>query len=137
MIFASLASYMWKPLDPIGAILLAIYIILSWTTQGYEELKGLTGIAADAEFLNVLTWISRNHHPDIIAVETVAAYYFGPKMLAEIDIVICPLTPLPIAHDIAETLQMKLEHLGEIERAFVHIDFEIIHEISFEHVRGV
>jgi divalent metal cation (Fe/Co/Zn/Cd) transporter len=32
------------------------------------------------------------------------------------------------AHDIATNLQMKLELLPEIERAFVHIDYEFQHK---------
>jgi divalent metal cation (Fe/Co/Zn/Cd) transporter len=31
------------------------------------------------------------------------------------------------SHDIAEALQIKLERLPEIARAFVHIDFETSH----------
>ena len=31
------------------------------------------------------------------------------------------------AHNIGETLQEKLEQLSEVERAFVHIDFEFTH----------
>ena len=31
------------------------------------------------------------------------------------------------AHDIGSNLQMKLESLPEIERAFVHIDYEFEH----------
>ena len=31
------------------------------------------------------------------------------------------------SHDIAEALQIKLERLPEIARAFVHIDFETTH----------
>ena len=84
MLFAVLASYTWKPLDPIGAILIAIYIIFSWTKTGLEETKGLTGISPGPQFLNSLTFIARNHHRDIIAVETVAAYHFGPRMIVEV-----------------------------------------------------
>ena len=32
------------------------------------------------------------------------------------------------AHDIGEALQNKLERLPEIERAFVHLDFEVSHQ---------
>ncbi|KNC86011.1 hypothetical protein SARC_01812 [Sphaeroforma arctica JP610] len=135
MLFAVLAERLWLPLDPIGAILIAIYIMYSWMKTGYEEIQGLSGIAAEPDTIKVLTYIAFNHHADIIAVETVSAYHFGTKMIAEVDIVLCPFTPLPIAHDIAETLQMKYESWGNIERAFVHIDFEIVHERSMEHQR--
>jgi len=37
------------------------------------------------------------------------------------------------AHDIGNNLQMKLESLPEIERAFVHIDYEYNHNPTLEH----
>jgi divalent metal cation (Fe/Co/Zn/Cd) transporter len=36
--------------------------------------------------------------------------------------------PLREAHDIGEALQEKLERLPEIERAFVHLDYEFTHQ---------
>jgi divalent metal cation (Fe/Co/Zn/Cd) transporter len=38
--------------------------------------------------------------------------------------------PLREAHDIGEALQEKLERLPEIERAFVHLDYEFTHSLS-------
>lgn len=32
------------------------------------------------------------------------------------------------AHDIGESLQMKIESLPMVERAFVHLDFETTHK---------
>ena len=36
--------------------------------------------------------------------------------------------PLKEAHAIGESLQIKLEKLPEVERAFVHLDFECDHK---------
>ena len=36
--------------------------------------------------------------------------------------------PLREAHDIGESLQIKLELLDEVERAFVHLDWEFEHK---------
>ena len=38
--------------------------------------------------------------------------------------------PLSEAHDIGEALQNKLEKLEEVERAFVHLDFEGFHRLE-------
>jgi len=38
-----------------------------------------------------------------------------------------PEETLRVCHDIAEELQMKLERLPDVERAYVHIDFETDH----------
>lgn len=45
----------------------------------------------------------------------------------ELDIVMDPETPLWKAHDISEQLQDKIEALPNIERAFVHVDYETVH----------
>jgi divalent metal cation (Fe/Co/Zn/Cd) transporter len=45
----------------------------------------------------------------------------------EVDIVLPEDMLLNQAHNIGETLQEKLEQLQEVERAFVHIDFEFTH----------
>jgi hypothetical protein len=37
------------------------------------------------------------------------------------------------AHDIGESLQKKVESLEEVERAFVHLDFETSHNPTSEH----
>jgi divalent metal cation (Fe/Co/Zn/Cd) transporter len=68
------------------------------------------------------------HSPLIQQVDTVRAYYSGPRLLAEVDIVIDRNERVEVAHDIAEDLQIKLEKLPVIERAFVHIDYETSHK---------
>ena len=42
-------------------------------------------------------------------------------------------TPLKISHDVGQTLQRKLEGLADVERAFVHVDYEHAHDIHEEH----
>jgi hypothetical protein len=37
-------------------------------------------------------------------------------------------TPLWESHDIGESLQIKLEKLVNVERAFVHVDYETSHK---------
>lgn len=68
------------------------------------------------------------HSPTINAIDTVRAYHSGPRLIAEVDIVIDPTETVENAHDVAESLQMKLESLPSIERCFVHIDYETSHK---------
>lgn len=42
-------------------------------------------------------------------------------------------TPLKISHDVNQELQRKLEGLQDVERAFVHVDYEHEHAIDQEH----
>jgi divalent metal cation (Fe/Co/Zn/Cd) transporter len=46
----------------------------------------------------------------------------------QVDIELPEELPLKEAHAIGETLQIKLEKLPEVERAFVHLDFECDHK---------
>jgi divalent metal cation (Fe/Co/Zn/Cd) transporter len=73
-----------------------------------------------------------NFHPAIDKIDTVRAYYSGNGLLVEVDIVLPPDTSLRMAHDIGEALQIYLESMTvvEVERAFVHLDYEWEHEIE-------
>ena len=45
-----------------------------------------------------------------------------------------PETSFSEAHDIGESLQLKLEAHNYIERAFVHVDYDSLHHPSTEHI---
>ena len=126
----SICTFLYNYLDPIGALLLAIYIILNWAAVGYEQLKNLVGHRAGRRFLSKLTYIAAEHSSKILKVDTVRAYSFGVNYLVEVDIVLQPSTPLNEAHNVGESLQLKLEKLEEVERAFVHLDYELPFTLS-------
>jgi len=42
-------------------------------------------------------------------------------------------TPLKVSHDVAESLQRKFEGLADVERSFVHVDYEGMHLPAKEH----
>ena len=133
LLFGLLGTYVYKLVDPIGAIFLAIYIIVNWVAVGYTQLKNLVGHTADRRFLSKLTWMAANHDERIMSVDTVRAYTFGINYLVELHIQLPPGIPLQVAHDIGESLQQKVESLDEIERAFVHLDHETDHHPMEEH----
>lgn len=93
----------------------------------------LTGHTAQPEFLKKLTWIAINHHAEVLFIDTVRAFHFGSNFLVEVDIVLPEQMSLKVAHDIGESLQCKLEKLDEVERAFVHLDYEVDHHPDTEH----
>lgn len=124
---------LWKYADPLGAILISVYIILSWYHTGKEQIKLLTGHTAQPDFLKMLTWTAVNHDSRIKYIDTLRAFHFGNNFLVEVDIVLPGLMKVFEAHDIGESLQMRLERMSQIERAFVHIDYEVEHRPSDEH----
>ncbi|XP_062168818.1 metal tolerance protein 10-like isoform X3 [Alnus glutinosa] len=117
--------YWW--IDPTGAILIALYTMNTWTKTVIENVRSLVGRTAPPEFLAKLTYLIWNHHENIKHIDTVRAYTFGNYYFVEVDVVLPKDMPLNKAHNIGETLQEKLEKLPEVERAFVHIDFEYTH----------
>ncbi|RWV98502.1 hypothetical protein GW17_00038653 [Ensete ventricosum] len=139
--------YWW--MDPVGAILvsspantshlcelfcqlitlmqIALYTIGTWAKTVVENVRTLIGKTAPSEYLTKLTYLIWNHDEHIRHIDTVRAYTFGSHYFVEVDIVLPADMPLSQAHDIGETLQQKLEQLTEVERAFVHVDFEFTH----------
>ncbi|XP_059628194.1 metal tolerance protein 11 [Cornus florida] len=128
LIAVLLANYISYWMDPVGAIILALYTIRTWSLTVLENVNSLVGRSAAPEYLQKLTYLCWNHHKAIRHIDTVRAYTFGSHYFVEVDIVLPQHMPLREAHDIGEALQEKLEHLPEIERAFVHLDYEYSHK---------
>ncbi|KAK4253549.1 hypothetical protein QN277_010208 [Acacia crassicarpa] len=114
-------------LDPLGAILIAVYTMSNWARTVMDNVWSLIGRTAPAEHVAKVTYMIWNHDERIENINTVRAYSFGSNYFVEVDIVLPEQTPLPLAHDIGESLQLKLEKLPEIERAFVHVDLHADH----------
>ncbi|KAL3338189.1 hypothetical protein AABB24_030370 [Solanum stoloniferum] len=128
LVVALLANYFSGWIDPVGAMILALYTIRTWSMTVLENVSSLVGKAAAPEYLQKLTYLCWNHHKAIKHIDTVRAYTFGSHYFVEVDIVLPADMPLQEAHDIGESLQEKLELLPEIERAFVHLDYEYSHK---------
>ncbi|KAF2241294.1 cation diffusion facilitator 1 [Trematosphaeria pertusa] len=114
-------------LDPMGALILSFLIIFLWSRTSYSEFQLLIGVTADTPTLQLITYISMTHSPFIKQIDTVRAYHSGPRLIVEVDVVMDPDDTLRSTHDIAEELQIKLESLPNVERAYVHVDYETDH----------
>ena len=115
-------------IDPMGAIILSVLIATLWLHTAYSEFQLLIGITADTEMLQLITYVSMTHSPMIKAIDTVRAWHSGPRLVVEVDVVMEPEETLRVSHDVAEELQMKLESLPDVERAYVHVDYETTHK---------
>jgi divalent metal cation (Fe/Co/Zn/Cd) transporter len=98
------------------------------------QVRHLTGLSAEPPFLQRLTHVVYNYRPDVVTkIDSVQANHFGTNYFAEVDIGLPGDMPLATAHDIGEALQSQLETIDDIERAFVHLDFEFSHMPAVEH----
>ncbi|KAG5517669.1 hypothetical protein RHGRI_038155 [Rhododendron griersonianum] len=127
LVAAILGDMVFWWIDPAGAIVLAFYTIANWSGTVFENAVSLVGQSAPPEVLQKLTYLV-TRHPQVKRIDTVRAYTFGVLYFVEVDIELPEELPLKEAHTIGETLQIKLEKLPEVERAFVHLDYECEHK---------
>jgi cation diffusion facilitator family transporter len=120
-------------LDPAGAIVISFYIFYNWVRNMFEYAEKMVGKTADPVFIQRLVKLALDHSPDIIHVERVSAFYVGLGMFVEMDLVLHPDTSLKDSHDLGEKLQNSIEKFEEVERCFVHLDYETTHKAIEEH----
>jgi len=116
------SSTLWLS-DPIGAILISLYIIWAWLLTAKEQIEMLVGKSASPEFLAEVREIADTFDPTVHC-DIVRAYHFGPKFLIEIELVMDRNTILQQSHDVGMLLQDRIEHMEDCERCFVHIDYD-------------
>jgi cation diffusion facilitator family transporter len=123
---AAVSSY-YSPnliwVDPISAIAISVYIMKEWWGTAEDQAHMLVGKAASPEFLDSIRSIVNSHHSHL-RPDLVRAYHFGPKFLVEVEVILPRDMTLLETHDIGMELQHKLEAIDEVERAFVHIDYQ-------------
>lgn len=110
--------------DPIGAIIISLYIIYSWYETGKEQIEQLTGKSAPDDLIDELYDLASTFDKRMI-VDVVRAYHFGPKFLVELEVVLPKETLLLESHDLGMELQYEIEGREDVERCFVHIDYEM------------
>ncbi|KAI9791401.1 MAG: hypothetical protein M1816_003968 [Peltula sp. TS41687] len=115
-------------IDPAGAIFLSLIIAALWIHTACSEFLMLIGVTADTQLHQLITYISMTHSPRITGIDTVRAYHSGPRIIVEVDVVMDEDETLHAIHDIAEALQIKPEGLPDVERAYVHVDYETTHK---------
>lgn len=115
-------------IDPMGAIILSILISVIWLRTAFSEFHLLVGVTADTEMQQLITYIAVTHSSQVNSIDTVRVYHSGPRLICEVDIVMDPQMSLRETHDVAEALQFKLESLPDVERAYVHVDYEVTHK---------
>jgi divalent metal cation (Fe/Co/Zn/Cd) transporter len=120
---ALLSKDLWF-VDPIGAMIISLYIIYSWFETGKEQIEQLTGKSAPQDMIDELYDLASTFDKRMI-VDVVRAYHFGPKFLVELEVVLPKDTLLLESHDLGMELQYEIEGREEVERCFVHIDYEM------------
>ncbi|KAJ9101768.1 hypothetical protein QFC21_003107 [Naganishia friedmannii] len=116
--FPAIGQWLKSPLlDPIGGMVLSVYIIWQWCLTLHENFINLSGRQADRrELMRVLYLASRFRA--VLAISAVEVYHIGDEVVIEIDVILPRTSTLHYAHDIGETIQ------GTLER---YVDFTPLH----------
>ncbi|MEW5319854.1 MAG: hypothetical protein WDW38_010975 [Sanguina aurantia] len=124
---ATASVAVWLPrfwyTDPVAGIVISLVIVWRWLSIAQNQVDKLTGRGAPPDFIEQLQVLA-SQQQGITQVDCIRAYHFGPRFIVEMEIVMPQETPLKLVHDISLTLQHKLEALDEVERAFVHCDYQ-------------
>ncbi|CZT49233.1 related to cation diffusion facilitator 10 [Rhynchosporium secalis] len=124
-------------LDPMGAIIISCIITSVWLHTAFSEFLLLVGVTASVETQQLITYVCLTHSPEIEGIDTVRVYHSGPRLIAEVDVVMNASSSLRDTHDVAEELQIKLESLPDVERAYVHVDYETTHKPEHAHKKDI
>lgn len=111
-------------LDPLGAIVLSGYVIVSWSRICKTNIQNLTGATASMDDLNTLLYLTMRFAKSINQITYIAAYHAGDKLNVEVDLILDPSLELKDSHDLGESLQYVIESLPIVDRAFVHLDYD-------------
>jgi len=125
--------------DASGAILISSVIVIRWWNVGMEQVNKLIGLTAPPEFIEQVESIAASHGSGV-EVDCTRVYYCGSRYHVEMEIVLDGSTPLTESHDVALIIQHRIEKLPEVERAFVHVDYQkrdgLEHKIERQLITG-
>ena len=122
LLIATYVSGAWW-VDALGGIVISLVIIVRWVYIGFEQVKKIIGHTAPDEFIARLEEIAQLHDSRLM-VDCTRAYHFGARYNVEMEIILPGSMTVAESHDIALSLQHKIEGLSEVERAFIHVDHE-------------
>ncbi|KAJ7459680.1 cation efflux family-domain-containing protein [Mycena latifolia] len=115
-------------IDPLGALIISVALIIVWGRTLRRQFLLLAGIAAPMEFQQLVLYKAMMFADSIKQIDSCTVYHAGPDYVVELDIVMEADTPLWKAHDLSQALQDKIEQMPNVGRAYVHVDHETSHK---------
>jgi cation diffusion facilitator family transporter len=108
-------------LDPIGGLLVAAWIFRVVYNTGRENMNYLTGAGASEELRHQIVSVAESV-PGVLRVHHTMTEYVGPRLVVDLHINVDGNMPLVQVHAICDEVIERLESLGEVDRAYVHIE---------------
>lgn len=113
-------------MDPLGACLLCMYVIIQWSMITFQHIDHLSGSHAPKEYYQQVLYLIIRFTENISKVKNFKMYHMGDDVNVEVDVVVknTKMT-LKDYHDLGESLQYAIETLPYVNRCFVHIDYKV------------
>ncbi|BDA45864.1 Metal tolerance protein 9 [Coccomyxa sp. Obi] len=108
--------------DPLGAIVISLWIISRWIGLTYVQVKEIVGGSAPEEIKGEVKKLAEDH--DALNVDSVEVYHYGSCYNVEMEVILPADMTVEESNDIAVQLQQKIEAMEDVERAFVHVDYK-------------
>lgn len=123
LIFPVLGSRLgWPVLDPIGGMVLSIYIIYEWVETLWETVSKLSGaVASSTEISKCLYCVVRFN--SVNSVSAFELFHSGDNLIVEADIVLPHSISLKESHDLGEIITYCTENITGVERSYIHLDY--------------
>lgn len=108
-------------LDPAVGIVIGLWIIFSGYQVGKANIDFLIGKCPNKEFIEKIESVASNIE-GVKKLHDVRAHYVGNYVHVELHIEVNKRLSMIKAHSIGKAVQLKLESLPWINKAFIHID---------------
>ncbi|GAB4176716.1 MAG: cation diffusion facilitator family transporter [Calditrichia bacterium] len=115
--------------DAIAGLFVGGIVIYSGYKVGAENIDYLMGKAADEKTVNQIVDTALKIE-GVQAINDIFTHYIGNMIHVEVHIEVDPHLSTEKSHDIGKEVQIAVEHLDEISRAFVHIDPHYTRELQ-------
>ncbi|MBI5642174.1 MAG: cation transporter [Deltaproteobacteria bacterium] len=108
-------------LDPLAAFVISIWIIRTGYRIGMENIAYLMGQSPEPGLMEEIKKAALSA-PGVRAINTVRAHYVGNFIHVEIHVEVDKNLSTQASHDIGKGVEKRVEGIGSLEKAFVHID---------------
>ena len=107
--------------DPVGAFLVALWILRGAYGVLAEGIRQLIGGAADPALTQAV--IDAAHSvPGVLDVHQVIIEYVGPQVRADIHIDMSGQASLDEVHEVSDAVRAAIEEMAEVDHAYVHVE---------------
>ncbi|KAN0062411.1 hypothetical protein ACQY0O_005295 [Thecaphora frezii] len=122
-------------LDPLGGIVLSVYIIYEWLHTLLETVQKLSGASASSEQVSKCIYLVTRFN-SVRSVSAFELYHAGDECIAEVDVILPQSISLKEAHDLGEIITYCTESVEGVERAYIHLDYNVDGQAGHITTRG-